>query len=46
MLRAAIAFTALSAMSLGYRPLAIMFAVLGMSFAVAYLLHRDKLRDG
>ena len=44
MLRAAVALTLLSAMSLGYRPAAIMFAVLGMSFAVAYLLHRDKLR--
>jgi hypothetical protein len=32
-------------MMLGYRPAAIMFAVLGMSFAVAYLLHRDILRE-
>jgi hypothetical protein len=39
-----VAFTALSALSLGYRPLAVMFAILGMSFAIAYLLHRDKLR--
>jgi hypothetical protein len=31
-------------MTLSYRPAAIMFAVLGMSFAIAYLLHRDKLR--
>jgi hypothetical protein len=30
--------------SFGHRPSAVMFAVLGMSFAVAYLLHRDKLR--
>jgi hypothetical protein len=44
MIRAAVACTALSAMMLGYRPAAIMFAVLGMSFALAYLLHRDKLR--
>jgi hypothetical protein len=46
MIRAAVACTALSAMSLGYRSVAVMFAVLGMSFALAYLLHRDKLRDG
>lgn len=44
MIRVAVAFTALSALSLGYRPLAVMFAILGMSFAIAYLLHRDKLR--
>lgn len=44
MIRVAVACTALSAMSLGYRPVAVMFAVLGMSFALAYLLHRDKLR--
>jgi hypothetical protein len=45
MLRAAIACTAISAMTFGYRPLSVMFAIVGMSFAVAYLLHRDKLRE-
>jgi hypothetical protein len=45
MIRVAVACTALSAMTIMHRPTAIMFAVLGMSFALAYLLHRDKLHE-
>jgi hypothetical protein len=40
MIRAAVAFTALSTMTMSYRSLSVMFAVLGMSFAIAHLLHR------
>jgi hypothetical protein len=40
MIRAAVVFTALSAMTVHYRHFSVMFAILGMSFAVSHLIHR------
>jgi hypothetical protein len=40
MIRFAVAFAALAAMTVQYRHVSVMFAILGMSVAVAHLLTR------